>query len=85
MTFPELPELEHLAQRAGAILRAGYNKDHQVAYKGVIDLVTEVDHASEDYLLAEINRRWPGNSTCRRCRPFSCFPPMIWSSPGKTA
>ncbi len=60
MTFPALPELEHLAQQAGAILHAGYNKDHQVAYKGVIDLVTEVDHASEDYLLAEINRRWPG-------------------------
>ncbi len=61
MTFPTLAELEHLAEQAGAILRAGYNKDHQVAYKGVIDLVTEVDHASEDYLLAEINRRWPGS------------------------
>ncbi len=60
MTFPALSDLEYLAVQAGAILRAGYNKDHQVAYKGVIDLVTEVDHASEDYLLGEINRRWPG-------------------------
>lgn len=60
MTFPTLPELEHLAEQAGAILRAGYNEDHQISYKGVIDLVTEIDRASEDYLLAEINRRWPG-------------------------
>ena len=45
---PTLFELERLAREAGAILRAGYNKEHQVNYKGVIDLVTEVDHQSED-------------------------------------
>ena len=61
MTFPTLPELENLAEEAGEILRAGYSKDHQVSYKGVIDLVTEVDHASEDLLLSEINKRWPGS------------------------
>jgi myo-inositol-1(or 4)-monophosphatase len=31
-----------------------------VSYKGVIDLVTEVDHQSEAYLLGEIQRRYPG-------------------------
>jgi myo-inositol-1(or 4)-monophosphatase len=61
MTFPTRPELEHLARLAGDILRAGYNKDHQVSFKGVIDLVTEVDRASEDFLLGEINTRWPGS------------------------
>jgi myo-inositol-1(or 4)-monophosphatase len=61
MTFPTLPELEDLAEQAGEILRANYSKEHQVAYKGVIDLVTEVDHASEDFLLGEINKRWPGS------------------------
>ena len=61
MTVPTISELKELAQQAGEILRAGYEKEHQVAYKGVIDLVTEVDRASEDYLLAEINRRWPGS------------------------
>jgi myo-inositol-1(or 4)-monophosphatase len=60
MTFPSLTELEQLAEQAGEILRVGYDKDHQVSYKGVIDLVTEVDRASEDHILAEINRRWPG-------------------------
>jgi myo-inositol-1(or 4)-monophosphatase len=61
MTSPSLHELEHLARQAGRILRAGYEKEHQVSYKGVIDLVTEVDRASEDFLLGEINKRWPGS------------------------
>ncbi len=61
MTSPTLGELQHLAEQAGAILRAGYNKEHQVAYKGAIDLVTEIDRASEDFLLGEIKQRWPGS------------------------
>jgi len=58
---PTLIEIETLARGAGNILKNGYDKEHQVAYKGVIDLVTEVDRASEDFLLAEINKRWPGS------------------------
>ena len=61
MTFPKLSELQYLAEQAGEILRDGYSKEHQVSFKGVIDLVTEVDHASEKYLLDEINRRWSGS------------------------
>ena len=56
---PTLPELERLAREAGAILRAGYSKEHQINYKGVIDLVTEVDHESEAYLLGEIQGKYP--------------------------
>ena len=56
---PTLPELERLAREAGAILRASYSKEHQVNYKGVIDLVTEVDHESEAYLLGEIQGKYP--------------------------
>ena len=62
MKNPTLAGLEHLARQAGAILRDGYEKEHQVSYKGVIDLVTEVDHASESYLIGEITRRFPGHS-----------------------
>ena len=58
---PTLSEVERLAREAGAILRAGYSKEHQVNYKGVIDLVTEVDHESEAYLLGEIQGRYPGH------------------------
>lgn len=56
---PTLSYLENLARQAGAILRAGYEKDHQVDYKGVIDLVTEVDHESERFLLGEVRRDFP--------------------------
>jgi len=53
---PTLTYIENLARQAGAILREGYNKEHHVQYKGVIDLVTEVDHQSEAYLLGEVRR-----------------------------
>ncbi len=55
---PSLSYVEHLARRAGDILRAGYDTEHQVGYKGVIDLVTEVDHQSEAFLLGEIRRQF---------------------------
>jgi myo-inositol-1(or 4)-monophosphatase len=55
---PTLSDIEHLAREAGAILRAGYNKEHQVNYKGVIDLVTEVDHQSEAFLIGEIRNHF---------------------------
>ena len=54
-----LPYLESIARKAGAILHDGYNTDHQVDYKGVIDLVTEIDHQSEKYLLGEVQRDFP--------------------------
>jgi myo-inositol-1(or 4)-monophosphatase len=56
---PSLSYVENLARQSGAILRAGYDTEHQVGYKGVIDLVTEVDHLSEKFLLGEIQRDFP--------------------------
>lgn len=56
---PTLSYIENLAREAGAILRAGYEKEHQVNYKGVIDLVTEVDHQSEAFLLGKIQKDFP--------------------------
>jgi myo-inositol-1(or 4)-monophosphatase len=56
---PSLSYVENLARQAGAILRAGYDTEHQVGYKGVIDLVTEVDHQSEKYLLDEVQKAFP--------------------------
>jgi myo-inositol-1(or 4)-monophosphatase len=64
---PTLSDLETLARQAGAILRAGYTprpgngQGHQVQYKGEIDLVTEYDRRSEDYILGEIRRNFPGD------------------------
>lgn len=58
---PTLSYLESLARKAGAILRDGYSKEHQVNYKGVIDLVTEIDHQSEALLLGEVRRDFPNH------------------------
>jgi myo-inositol-1(or 4)-monophosphatase len=57
---PTLSDIERLAREAGAILREGYNKEHQVSYKSEIDLVTESDHASEAFLIKEIQTNFPG-------------------------
>lgn len=58
---PILKDLERLGRQAGEILRLGYEQDHKVDYKGAIDLVTEVDHQSEEFLLGEIQRLFPGH------------------------
>ena len=59
MTTPTLADIERLARQAGQILRAGYQKEHQVDYKGVIDPVTEIDRQSEEYLIGEIRKQFP--------------------------
>jgi len=56
-----LAYVENLARRSGEILRAGYDTEHQVGYKGEIDLVTEIDHQSEKYLLGEVQRDFPAH------------------------
>lgn len=56
---PTLTELETLARTAGGILRAGYQREHEISYKGIIDPVTEIDRQSEAYLLGEIRGRFP--------------------------
>jgi myo-inositol-1(or 4)-monophosphatase len=58
---PTLLDVERLARQAGELLRRGYEQEHQVNYKGAIDLVTEVDHQSEALLLGEIQRLFPGH------------------------
>jgi len=59
---PTLVDLETLARASGRILRDGYDHEHQVGHKGVIDLVTEVDHQSEAFLLSEIHTRFPDHA-----------------------
>ncbi len=48
-----------LAVQAGAILRAAYGQKHQVRFKGVADLVTEVDRRSEAFIIDFIRARFP--------------------------
>jgi myo-inositol-1(or 4)-monophosphatase len=57
--IPTLQFVEDLAYQAGEILRAGFGKKMHVDHKGVIDLVTEMDHRSEQFLVDEIRRHFP--------------------------
>jgi myo-inositol-1(or 4)-monophosphatase len=59
---PSIEDVKNLAFQAGAIVRAGYGQNHSVTYKGAIDLVTEIDHQSEDFLVAAIRAKYPEHS-----------------------
>jgi myo-inositol-1(or 4)-monophosphatase len=59
---PVLADLERMARQAGSILSEGYETELRVDYKGEIDLVTEFDRRSEDYLLGEVARDFPTHS-----------------------
>jgi myo-inositol-1(or 4)-monophosphatase len=59
LNTPTLSYLESLARQAGAILRAGFGHDYKVYVKGEIDLVTDVDHKSEAFLIDEIHKHFP--------------------------
>lgn len=61
MIMPQLITLKQYAKGAAEILRSGFGKKHQVVYKGAIDLVTEVDRRSEDFLLKNIQGDFPGH------------------------
>src|SRR5262245_44753616 len=45
--------------RAGAIQRARYGQKLDIRFKGVIDLVTDVDRACEEAILDTIRSRFP--------------------------
>ena len=50
------------ACKAGAILKEGFNRRHQVKYKGRIDPVTEYDVKSEKFIVSAISKTFPDHS-----------------------
>ncbi len=48
-----------LAHRAGALLRAGQERARSVTFKRQADLVTDIDKASEELIVAAIRERYP--------------------------
>lgn len=59
---PTLDLIESLARRAGALLKGGFGKEHQVDFKHAKDLVTEMDRKAEDLILGEIRDKFPTHS-----------------------
>lgn len=47
------------ARMVGQFLRDHYNKPHQVSYKGVIDIVTEMDRESEQMIIGFLRDIYP--------------------------
>lgn len=61
---PTLNDIKQWAAQAGDILLEGFGQRHHIHHKGVTDLVTEIDHRSEDYLVGQIRQRFPGHAIC---------------------
>ena len=56
---PTLDQLIGWARHTGSILRSGLGSDFAVHHKGEIDLVTEMDHRSEEYLIGQVRACFP--------------------------
>ncbi|HXW63018.1 MAG TPA: inositol monophosphatase family protein [Candidatus Acidoferrales bacterium] len=48
-----------IAREAGVILREGFDRPKEISYKGEVDLVTESDRRSEQWIVARLQRRFP--------------------------
>lgn len=62
MGTPSRSEIAVWARQAGDILRQRYGRQHTIGQKGRIDIVTEADHLSEDYLMGQIQTAYPGHT-----------------------
>ena len=51
----ELGQAMRVAREAGALLKENFGKSQEVEYKGRIDLVTEMDHRSEELIIGATN------------------------------
>ncbi len=51
-----------IARVAGSLLKDRFSENHEVDYKGEIDIVTEADRMSEKILITEIGRKFPDHN-----------------------
>jgi len=57
----ELEQAMRVAREAGALLKENFGKSQEVEYKGRIDLVTEMDHRSEELIIGRLRAAFPGD------------------------
>src|SRR5512139_3107203 len=50
------------AQKAGLFLKSRFGRVNRIRYKGVVNLVTEMDLRSEQIIVSEIRRDFPDHS-----------------------
>ena len=58
----ELAFATDVARKAGEIIQAGYGRTEQIDRKSRRDVVTDVDFRSEELVISEIRRRFPGDA-----------------------
>lgn len=58
---PNLDFIIQLCQDAGDIIMEGFGKKQIIEYKGPVDLVTEYDRKSEDFIVDKILSEFPGS------------------------
>ncbi len=51
--------LKQIAKEAGEIVKEGYHTSKEITYKGVVDLVTEYDVMTENFILKELQNYFP--------------------------
>ncbi|MEW6365220.1 MAG: inositol monophosphatase family protein [Acidobacteriota bacterium] len=49
------------AIRAGELLHERFGRKQEVRYKGIVDLVTEMDHRSQKFILKHLRNHFPGH------------------------
>ncbi len=59
---PTLNQIIDWARQSGEILHSGFRQKIAVYHKGATDLVTEMDHRSEEYLLGQIRGAFPDHA-----------------------
>jgi myo-inositol-1(or 4)-monophosphatase len=70
---------EDVARGAGDILRRNYGRQQTIHFKGEINLVTEVDHESEAYILGRIKETFPDHGVLSEESPELPSPsPYRW-------
>jgi myo-inositol-1(or 4)-monophosphatase len=79
VTWRPLAAATAAALAAGAIQRARYGQAFAVQHKGVVDLVTEIDHACEAAVLSVLQERFPDHDiVTEESAPLRHGSPYCW-------
>ncbi|MBN1234344.1 MAG: inositol monophosphatase [Candidatus Coatesbacteria bacterium] len=70
---------KELARNSGKILLANFGKRKELSYKGVFNLVTESDEASERSIISSLKRNYPNDSVLtEESQPKEADPERRW-------
>jgi len=59
-----------VARKAGTLLKERFSLEHEVEFKGAVDLVTEADRMSEELILSAIRETWPDHDVMAEETPY---------------